>query len=49
MKKLRMVGDLGEKEVILAEYRGKLDGLTNIRIIEVEERCREDSEVTCCG
>lgn len=49
MRKLRMVGDLDGKEVILAEYRGCLDGLTNVRVVEVEEPCCEHSEEKCCG
>jgi len=34
-KKLRMIGERDGREVILAEYRGNLTNLKNIRIIEV--------------
>ncbi len=49
VKKLRMVADKDGREVILSEYRGSLDGLINIRVEEIEERCCEDSGVRCCG
>jgi len=34
-KKLRMVGERNGREVVLAEYRGSLLNLQNIRLIEV--------------